>query len=144
MLVVNSRVINLLLIMSTTTKNPNKACEIKSLKGIGQLLFFKEFVLLNIIEGAHLGLQEIQDIQIVVSSYFKNSSFGYVCNRETSYSVDPVAYTVLNRVPNLKCIAVLKKFSGSHDIEVERHFIKKPFEVFPSLDEATAWLNTLV
>lgn len=130
--------------MIPKTKTYDKAFESKTVIEIGNLIFFKKFVLLDINEGAHLGINEVQRIRILASQYYEGKAYGYLCNRETSYSVNPIAYNSLNTIEELKCIAIVKQYSNGYDIEVERHFIKKPFEVFATFEEASSWLNSLV
>jgi len=130
--------------MSQKTKTPFKSFEAKTVIEIGSLLFLKKFVILDIEEGAHLGIKQVKEIQIIVSQYYKEQPYGYLLNKDISYSVNPIAYNSLNSIDELKSIAIVKKYSSSHDIEVEKHFIKKPFEVFATFEEASDWLISIV
>ena len=130
--------------MSQKTKTSVQGFETKTVIEIGNLVFFKKFVLLQINEGAHLGVEQVNKIRIIVSQYYQDRPYGYLCNKETSYSVNPIAYNSLNTIEQLKCIATIKQYSSGYDIEVERHFIKKPFEVFSTFEKASEWLNSLV
>lgn len=130
--------------MSQETKINIKGFETRRVIDIGNLIFFQKFVLLEINEGAHLGMSEVSKIKTIVAKYYQDRPYGYLCNKETSYSVNPIAYNSLNTIEQLKCIAIIKQYSGSYEIEVERHFIKKPFEIFNTFDEASEWLNSFV
>ena len=125
-------------------KNHFQGFESKTIIDIGNLMFFKKFVLLDIKEGKHLGLKEMQEISLIVSEYYQDQPFAYICSKTNSYSVNPLAYKRLNMKEAIKCIAVIKKNTEGFDLGVEKHFIKKPFEVFTTIDEASDWIDTFI
>lgn len=115
--------------------------ESKHLIDIGTLFFFKKFIYLQIKEGTHLGLNEMEKIQSLASYHYQNKSFGLMCDKNVSYSVNPVAYSCINANDKVKCIVMLKDNTRGFDLGVEKHFIKKPVEVFQCFDEATYWID---
>ena len=130
--------------MSLKTKSHYQGFESKTIIDIGHLIFFKKFVLLNINEGKHLGLKEMQEVSIIVSEFFQERPFAYICNKTKSYSVNPLAYNRLNIKDNIKCIGVIKKNTEGFDLGVEKHFIDKPFKVCKTIDEASDWVDTFI
>ncbi len=132
------------IIMTTKTNTYPQGFDTKIIVDIGQIVFFDKFVLLDLNEGTHFGFNEILKIHSIVSDYYTDRSYAYIFNRDVSYSVNPIAYDTLNANAQLKCIAIVKQFSNSHDIEVEKHFIKKPFEVHTYFGEAVEWVNLFV
>jgi hypothetical protein len=69
--------------MSQKTKTSVQGFETKTVIEIGNLVFFKKFVLLQINEGAHLGVEQVNKIRIIVSQYYQDRPYGYLCNKET-------------------------------------------------------------
>lgn len=130
--------------MSNKTDSKTQHFEAKSIMDIGTLIFFKKFALMNVKEGAHLGLDQIQKLEILLTQYYEDRPYGYICNKENSYSVNPIGYRALNKMTQLKCFAVIKDFANTHALQVERHFIKKPFKVFNTFEEAVDWINDLI
>jgi len=129
-----------------TNKTNSKAphFEAKSVMDIGTLIFFKKFALMKVKEGVHLGIDEIQKLEIILSQYYKDKPYGYICDKANSYSVNPIGYRALNNISQLKCFAVIKEYSNSYDIQVEKHFIKKPFHVFRTFEEAVRWIESFI
>lgn len=115
-----------------------------SIANIGTITYFKNFAYLSIQEGVHLGFIEMEKIQSLITYHFNKNPYAYMCNRNVSYSVNPISYRSLTNIDELKCIAIIKEFKCSHDIEVEKHFIKKPLEVFQTFEEASEWVNTMI
>lgn len=114
------------------------------LKGIGSITYYKKFAYIKIDEGAHLGFIEMEKIHSLTSYHYKDQSYAYMCNRTVSYSVDPIAYTILNNMDRLQGIAIIKNSSSAHDLQVERHFVKKPFEVFTTFEKGVDWIDSII
>lgn len=99
------------------------------------------FVLVVMNEGITVNPQH-NDILINVSTkYFRNKNFGYITHRKNSYSVDPRVYLETSKIENLVAFAVV----GNEEIkisntDVEKRFLKKPFQHFEDLDDAKDWV----
>ncbi|MAN58630.1 MAG: hypothetical protein CMC08_02210 [Flavobacteriaceae bacterium] len=89
---------------------------------------------------------EHNDILLNVSTkYFKNRNFGYITHRKNSYSVDPRIYFETSKIENLVAFAVV----SSEEIkmcttDLERIFLKKPFQHFESLSAAKVWVQSVI
>ncbi len=114
---------------------------VHSLAGIGTVTFFENFVLLDIEEGVHLGYIEMEKIHSIVSYHFEKSPYAYISNRNISYSMNPITYSTLNNIKELKCIAMFKNDIKGFDAKVEAHFLNKPIKVFSSFEHAANWVN---
>jgi ribosomal protein S17E len=89
---------------------------------------------------------EHNDILLNISTkYFRNKNFGYITHRKNSYSVDPRVYFETSKIENLVAFAVVsnEKLKTSNT-DVEKIFLKKPFQHFEELAEAKAWVLELV
>lgn len=115
-----------------------------TLANIGTLTFFKKFVFVEINEGAHLGFIEMEKIHSIASYHFADAPYAYVCNRNTSYSINPIAYSTLNNIEQLKGMAIIKHISKGFDLGIEKHFLNKPFEVFNDVMDASDWIDSLI
>jgi len=113
------------------------------LKNIGTITYYNNFAFIDIEEGTHIGFIEMEKIDSLVSHHFKNRSYSYLCNRNISYSVNPMTYSTLSKIDKLKSIAILREVTNSHDLEVEKHFFNKPFEIFNTFESASEWIDNL-
>lgn len=82
----------------------------------------------------------------IATKYYVNKKFGYITNRVNSYSVDPRVYFETSKIENLVAFAVVSKEDDikASTTEVEKIFLKKPFQHFKSLEEATNWVDSIV
>jgi len=89
---------------------------------------------------------EYNDILVrIATKYYANKKFGYITHRVNSYSVDPRVYFETSKIENLIAFAVVSPEDiKASTIEVEKIFLKKPFQHFKTVDEATYWVDTVV
>ncbi|WP_339696364.1 hypothetical protein [uncultured Marixanthomonas sp.] len=89
---------------------------------------------------------EYNDILLnVATKYYVNKNFGYITKRVNSYSVDPRVYFETSKIENLVAFAVVSPEDiKASTTEVEKIFLKKPFQHFKTMKEATGWINSIV
>jgi len=75
-----------------------------------------------------------------------SSDYGMIINRKAEYSIVPLDdYKILNRIENLKAIAIVKH---NHPIglpvKTEQKLFKGKLEEFTFIDDAKTWLNSIL
>ncbi|WP_299886563.1 hypothetical protein [uncultured Lacinutrix sp.] len=103
-------------------------------------------IIISIIkEGIHITEAVSKEIINTIKEYIKNKPFVYISHRLHSYSVDPITYLSISKINELLGFAVVSNNSLSlQNIEIEKLFLKKPFESFDLYDDAINWANTLI
>jgi hypothetical protein len=96
-------------------------------------------------EGITVKPEYNNDLIAIADKYFKDRPFGYVTHRINSYAVDPATYVQTSKIDNLVAFAVVSKNSiNISNMELEKIFLKKPFEIFDEMDEAIDWVHDVV
>ena len=74
------------------------------------------------------------------------SHYGMILNRKAEYSIVPIdAYKVLNKIDNLKAIAiVMHNHPIGLPVKTEQKLFKGKLDVFASIEEAHSWLNSIL
>jgi len=77
--------------------------------------------------------------------YFSEKPFGYITHRINSYAVDPSIYFETSKIENLAAFAVVSnQYINISNTQLEKIFLKKPFEHFFELDDAIEWVNNKI
>jgi len=106
---------------------------------------YSNYVISRINEGFHLTPDKNRVLEEIANDYFKDKPFVYITHRINSYSVDPSIYLQTSKVKNLAGMAVVAEAPLSKgNAEVEKLFLKKPFEIFTDLNDAIEWVKSLI
>jgi hypothetical protein len=110
---------------------------------IGRFLFYEGIVVGEIKEGVHVTIDNATlPFQLAKEQYGKETPVVYISHRLNSYSIDPVGYyRALNKqFPNLIAFAIVSQHRSRRMLaKFEKLFIKKPVEVFNTLEAAFCW-----
>ncbi len=111
----------------------------------GEVRVFENFVVVVMKEGITVKPEYNNDLADIAKKYYKGRKFGYITYRINSYAVNPMVYLKTSEIENLAAFAVVSA-SGlkASNLEVEKRFLKKPFEHFTNLDEAKKWVNEMI
>lgn len=111
----------------------------------GEIRVFKNFVVVVMKEGITV-MPKYNDVLIeIAKKYYSNQPFGYITYRKNSYSVDPMIYIETSKIENLVAFAVVSSDAlRVSNLEIEKRFLKKPFEHFSNLDDAKNWVLELI
>lgn len=110
-----------------------------------EMHIYDSYVIVTVNEGLTVSPKHNTILNNVVDTYFHNKEFVYITHRINSYAVDPATYFETSKISNLKGFAVVSKdFKAKSNAEVEKLFLKKPFEIFDDLDDAVTWAKSLV
>ncbi|CAM3384457.1 hypothetical protein [Aequorivita lipolytica] len=110
---------------------------------IGNYFFYGNVVIVEAKEGIMLSYKKDLSVILLIQNITEGKPWVYISNRVNSYSIQPLDYKYLNKVPSLKALGVVN-FSevGYLNSELEAKFCKKPFQMFYNLNEAVIWGKT--
>ena len=109
---------------------------------IGMVQVYENFIVATFDEGATVTLERAYQIIGISEIHFRNRQFGYISLRKNSYAIDPIIYTYLRGLENLKAFAIVsKKEIDMHNFNIEKMFYKKNMEFFIEFDNAVIWIK---
>lgn len=109
---------------------------------IGVVQVFDDYMVSIFEEGSTLTLERAYQIIGISEIHFRAKKFGYISFRKNSYAIDPVIYTYLRGLENLKAFAIVsKKEIDMHNFKIEKMFYKKNMEFFIEYDNAVSWIK---
>lgn len=112
---------------------------------IGIIQVFDDYMVSIFEEGSTLTLERAYQIIGISEIHFRSKNFGYISLRKNSYAIDPVIYTYLRGLENLKAFAIVsKKEIDMHNFKIEKMFYKKNMEFFIEYENAVAWIKKRV
>jgi len=106
---------------------------------------YDNYMIVIINEGETILPRHNQILINIAETYFVKKNFVYITHRLNSYSVDTAIYFETSKIENLVGFAVVSKdFKAKSNVEVEKLFLNKAFEVFNTLEEAIAWSKLIL
>lgn len=112
---------------------------------VGKIQVFDDYMVSIFDEGATLTLERAYQIIGISEIHFREKPFGYISLRKNSYAIDPIVYTYLRELENLKAFAIASvKEIDMHNFNIEKMFYKKPMKFFIKYDNALAWVKRRV
>ena len=112
---------------------------------IGTIQVYDNYIVASFDEGATVTLERAYQIIGITEIHFRNQNFGYISLRKNSYAIDPIIYTYLRGLENLKAFAIVsKKQIDMHNFKIEKMFYKKNMEFFIEFDNAVSWIKKRV
>ena len=111
--------------------------------GIGSIFFNDTYVITNFSEGVDINHNNFENVGNYIKSHFKGKNFGYIANRENSYSINLTQANIFNEAfPNLKAYAVVAYNPITEKVfEIEDRFFAFNRKSFRSLDSAIEWVE---
>lgn len=110
-----------------------------------EVFIFDEFLINQIREGVTVRPEHNQKLREVIDKHFTNKPMVYIGNRHFSYAVDPLTYIATSKIHNLLAMAIVANNEiNRKNALLEKYFYNKPFEVFPTLSEAMAWVQHVI
>ncbi len=112
---------------------------------IGKIQVYENYMVSLFEEDATLTMETAYQVIGISEIHFRNKNFGIISLRKNSYAVDPITYTYLRQLDNLKAIAIVSiKEIDMHNFKIEKLFYKKPMKFFIEYDNALAWVRQKV
>lgn len=112
---------------------------------LGVAYMYDDVIVFEGNEGVTLSYETAFSILVKGLTYVDKPTWVYISNRIHSYSLNPQDYIYLEKIPELKGIAVVSNNKiGQKNAEMESAFFKKPFQSFSSLSKAFLWAKELL
>ena len=112
---------------------------------IGTFYIHDNYLIAEIKEGTTINVDSNGILEDISKNYYASKKFVYITNRVNSYAVDPAVYIKTSEIENLIGFAVVANTRVAlSNAEIERLFLKKPFEIFRELDKAKAWAESII
>ena len=109
---------------------------------IGTVQVYDNYIVATFDEGATVTLERAYQIIGISEIHFRDKKFGYISLRKNSYAIDPIIYTYLRGLENLKAFAIVsKKEIDMHNFKIEKMFYKKNMEFFIEFENAVDWIK---
>ncbi len=103
------------------------------------------YVVVVMKEGITVKPEDNKVLEEIANDYYEDRYFGYITYRKNSYAVDPRIYFETSKIKNLIGFAVVApRKIAKQTAEVERIFLKKPYQYFDTMNEAIDWINSLI
>lgn len=111
----------------------------------GKIQVYDNYMVSHFDEDATLTMETAYQVIGISEIHFRNKNFGIISLRKNSYAVDPITYTYLRQLNNLKAIAIVSvKEIDMHNFKIEKLFYKKPMKFFIEFDNALMWIRKRV
>lgn len=112
---------------------------------IGTFYIYDNYLIVEANEGVTVTIESNKILEDIADTYYTSKEFVYITHRVNSYAVDPAVYTKTSQIKNLVGFAVVaSNYIALSNAEIEKIFLKKPFEIFTELDKAKEWAQSLV
>jgi hypothetical protein len=110
---------------------------------LGDLYFFKNYIITEFDEGVHINFENFSDVAELIKINYNNEPFGFIANRINSYSMDlNDAHLYHKAFPNLKAYAVVVYKSLTKAVfELENQFFQFNRMAFQKLENAIEWVD---
>lgn len=109
---------------------------------IGSILVYDNYMVSLIKQGATIDLEKTYQIIGIAELHFRDKNFGYISLRKNSFALDPIIYTYLRGLKNLKAFAIVTtKEIDMHNFKIEKLFYKKAMKLFLDFDSANHWVQ---
>ncbi|WP_445384705.1 STAS/SEC14 domain-containing protein [Robiginitalea sp. IMCC44478] len=109
---------------------------------VGKIQVFDNYMVSIFDEGATLTLERAYQIIGISEIHFRDKDFGFISFRKNSYAIDPIVYTYLRELDNLKAFAIVSsKEVDMHNFNIEKMFYKKPMKFFIDYNNALRWVR---
>ena len=97
---------------------------------VGKIQVYDNYMVSIFDEGATLTLERAYQIIGISEIHFRDKNFGLISLRTHSFAIDPIVYTYLRELENLKAIAIVSsKDVDMHNFPIEKMFFKKPMKI---------------
>ncbi|GAA0871023.1 hypothetical protein GCM10009117_01680 [Gangjinia marincola] len=113
--------------------------------GFAQFEIYDNVIVSIIAEGTEFKKEHLDIFHATFKNVFGDNKFVYISNRKNSYSVNPTFYVQYEELQNMIGYAVVCDTKSKYNAALfEKHFYKRPFEVFLQLNNALSWANKLL
>lgn len=123
------------------TISPFKVIELP----FASLALYEKFVVVTIKEGVLFDRPELEAFYEIFDTFYPNTYFGYISNRQNKYTINPTSYIETSKYPRLIGMAIVcTVISNKRMALYEKRFYDRPFEIFETMEKAQEWICNLL
>jgi hypothetical protein len=112
---------------------------------VGTIQVYEDHMVAIFDEGATLTLERAYQLIGISEIHFRNRNFGIISLRKYAMAIDPLVYTYLRELENLKAFAIVSsKEVDMHNFAIEKMFYKKAMKFFIDFRNAITWVRKRV
>lgn len=112
---------------------------------VGTIQVYGDYMVAIFDEGATLTLERAYQLIGISEIHFRNRNFGIISLRKYAMAIDPMVYTYLRELENLKAFAIVSsKEVDMHNFAIEKMFYKKAMKFFIDFQNACNWIRKRV
>lgn len=113
---------------------------------IGDLYLFADYVITDFKEGVDINYANFYEAGLEIRNHFMDKPFGYIANRDNSYSINLNDVTIFNKAfPNLKAYAIVTYNTLTEKVfEIENHFFTSNRKSFKDINNAIEWVEDIL
>lgn len=109
---------------------------------VGKIQIFENYMVSIFDEGATLTLERAYQLIGISEIHFRDKNFGIISLRKNAMAIDPLVYTYLRELENLKAFAIVSsKEIDMHNFAIEKMFYKKSMKFFIDYQNACNWVR---
>ncbi len=106
--------------------------------------FYDTCVVCKIKQGVVLNIEDIINLHEIYRAHFKGKKYGYIFDRTTDYTVDPIGYMQCPFYADVTAFAVVTSNPTTKQIvQFEQKFAKRELKLFDTLEEAQQWMEMI-
>lgn len=127
-------------------KTPNPPSLEKKDFNLGTIYLNKKFVITHFKEGIDIDYESFKEVGNYIKSFYNGKAFGYIANRENSYSINLKDAKIFNDAfPNIRAYAIVAHHTFTERIfEIENHFFPHKRKAFKNLEDAVEWVDKVI
>lgn len=106
------------------------------------LEFYSTYVVCKIKQGTVLDITEIESLHEIYRLHFEGRRYGYIFDRTTDYTVDPIGYMKCPYYSDVTAFAVVAPNpTTKQTVQFEQKFAKRELKIFDTLIDAQQWME---
>ncbi len=104
--------------------------------------FYDTYVVCKINQGGLLNTPEIINLHKIYKAHFNGKKYGYIFDRTTDYTVDPMGYMKCPYYADVRAFAVVAPNPCTKQtVLFEQKFSERELKLFDTLEDAMKWME---
>ena len=113
--------------------------------GVSEVFVFDQFLINQIKPGELVDSDQVKTLKHLIQVHFSDREMVYLSNRVFTYSVNPMVYNEVVKIPNLLGMGIVVHTDSSRlNAQFEKSFYTKPFAIFDNVPEAVYWAQEVI
>ena len=104
--------------------------------------FYKNYLVCSVKPGESIGINRVVELHKMYRAYFGKRRYGYIFDRTTDYTINPISYMECPYYPDVTAFAIVAPNPETKKtVLFEEKFSKKELKMFDTLIEAKQWME---